>query len=77
MNQGSHFNEAGLIAPGIGEYVHASWDDHGEEKPRDQKGPNLVVSLSIPKGSWYLSFYFSWGQKKTSIRNKGSERQCY
>ena len=35
----------------------SEWDDHGEAYPLEFQGPNLYVSIEIPKGVFRLSFY--------------------
>jgi len=36
---------------------YASWDDHGETRPFDDNGPDLILRLSTPAGAHLLSFY--------------------
>ena len=37
---------------------YACWDDHGKAHPFDERGPDLLVDLIVPKGEFVLSFYF-------------------
>jgi hypothetical protein len=56
-----------LINPLEGEHRYSSWDDRGEARPFDNKGPDLVVNMEIPKGLHRLTFYFmDWDFYKSS-----------
>ena len=49
-----------VLSIGEGKHLkrrYAYWDDHGEVHPFDERGPDLFVGLSIPKGDFVLSFY--------------------
>jgi len=36
---------------------YACWDDRGEVRPFDEKGPDLVLDLDVPEGTHLLSLY--------------------
>lgn len=54
-----------LFLPTSKKRRYSSWDDCGEVRPFDDNGPDLVLSVIIPKGSNLLSLYlvdFDWYQ---------------
>lgn len=70
-------NKAGLFDPHTGLYRSSSWDDHGEIYPRNHAGPDLVVTLDIPKGDFFLSFYYCWGKRRYKVEIKDSNGKLF
>jgi hypothetical protein len=46
----------GLTTPLLGRRS-AEWDDHGEDSPPAIPGPDLYITVAVPEGLYYLSFY--------------------
>ncbi len=46
-----------LWDPTMRTHKPANWDDHGEQEPIGS-GPDLVVDLDVPEGTYVLSLYF-------------------
>ncbi len=56
-----------LTNPLEGGRRYSSWDDRGELRPFDGKGPDIIVNLEIPAGLHRLTFYFiDWDFYNTS-----------
>ena len=53
-----HANPNVLWNPEAGTRTEAEWDDHGEEYPMSQDGPDVWARISIPEGTHLLSLYF-------------------
>jgi hypothetical protein len=52
-----------LFFPPTGQFRYASWDDSGEKRPFDDRGPDLLFRFSVPAGPHLISFYlvdFDW-----------------
>jgi sugar lactone lactonase YvrE len=47
-----------LKNPYQGARRQAEWDDHKEVYPLTHEGPGIYIDLELPKGAWYVSFYF-------------------
>ncbi len=53
-----HENLNVLWNPDAGTRSEAEWDDHGEEYPQSQDGPDVWAKVKIPGGRYMLSLYF-------------------
>ncbi|MBY0527384.1 MAG: hypothetical protein K2R98_28570 [Gemmataceae bacterium] len=47
-----------LKDPFGGRRRQSEWDDHKEAYALTHEGPGLYIDLHVPRGTWYLSFYF-------------------
>jgi hypothetical protein len=51
-------NRNSLYSPMIGTRRQAEWDDHGEAYPETWEGPDLWITLDVPRGPHQFSIYF-------------------
>jgi len=50
-------NPRSLYTPAAGLRRQSEWDDHGEAYPQTHEGPDIWVSLVVPKGVHRIAFY--------------------
>jgi hypothetical protein len=50
-------NVRSLKNPYEGGRRQSEWDDHGEAYPMSHEGPHIYVTIIMPPGNFYLSFY--------------------